>query len=766
MTWSDATRSSLGYCYNATNNDNLYGSAPPAIGFDFFQGPIVPSPGDTARVSGRPIPNYRNLPMTSFSKYINGNDPDSRIASYNFMSGLNRDGSPITDPTSGHETHFFVPGDPVTLRGWLDTNPADRRMTLSSGPFTMAPGDTQEVVTAILVGQGRERRSSITALKFYDLFAQKAFDVNFDLPAAPPLPTVRVGELEGAISLAWDDHSETQYDEPGYAFEGYNVYMGASVAGPWTLIKTYDEDNNVGTIFDTVFDQESGVVVDKPVEFGSDTAPGHSLLITEDAVAGGGLRNGKPYYFGVTAYSYNPNAAPGLKTRENAIVAITAVPQTPTAGTRDLDGSGGDLLAVEHVAGTGDGQILPFLVDPGRTTRETYEITYGTDASGLYWDLKTVGGREVLTQQRNLLANDNYFERDGVLWKQAPQLPDYKVNAKGNPMIDEIAGAGGVSIPPDGNLGPGNDLWHDVNSTGQWLISAGGGTGGVGRFTLDGADLANLTSSDIIMKWDNDPDNIGYWSFDSGEAAQIPFGLYLKNWVTGEETRLFARFSSAGHTPGVYDLAAAPDSERVTDAFSGWPATDWLYAYTILGPYSDIVDDFRADGVIDHNPSSAEVFRRLIICSPDSILQLPAEGTIIKFSTTKPNTPEDVFRISTQGVAYSSQVAKNDLNQIRVVPNPYYAHSIYELNQFERRVKFTHLPAACYDPDLQHRRGPGADPGEDGRCELNPGMGPPDRSPASSSEWSLHLSCGSQGCADAPSAPLSVAWPSSSRRSG
>ena len=47
------TSLSLGYTYNATNNDNLYGSKPPAVGFDFFLGPVVA--GDT-------------LPMTSFNK--------------------------------------------------------------------------------------------------------------------------------------------------------------------------------------------------------------------------------------------------------------------------------------------------------------------------------------------------------------------------------------------------------------------------------------------------------------------------------------------------------------------------------------------------------------------------------------------------------------------------------------------------------------------------------------------------------------------------
>ena len=49
-TWSACdTTLSLGFIYNATNNDQLYGSAPPAVGYDFFQGPRVAAGRHAAR---------------------------------------------------------------------------------------------------------------------------------------------------------------------------------------------------------------------------------------------------------------------------------------------------------------------------------------------------------------------------------------------------------------------------------------------------------------------------------------------------------------------------------------------------------------------------------------------------------------------------------------------------------------------------------------------------------------------------------------------
>lgn len=176
------TSLNLGFCYNATNNDHVYGSTPPCVGYDLFQGPIVPGDiSDTAWVSGVPKPGYKNLPMVSFNKYITGADPNSPSETYNYMNGLNPDGTVQIDPTTGDTTNYVMSGDPLTGTGWLDSNATDKRFMLSSGPFTMAPGDTQEVVAAIILGQGADRLASIAAMIYNDVFAQSAFDNDFVL---------------------------------------------------------------------------------------------------------------------------------------------------------------------------------------------------------------------------------------------------------------------------------------------------------------------------------------------------------------------------------------------------------------------------------------------------------------------------------------------------------------------------------------------------------------------------------------------------------
>lgn len=151
----------LGYAYNATNADAVYGSAPPALGIALIRGPVVsPSAGV-----------YDTLGMTSFVRYVNGTDPNTAEEAYLYMKGMQKDGTPMhvlddpQQPTTPFAVSGLSPGSPSSVTNWVDSNSGDRRMMLSTGPFTLAPGEFQEVVFAIAVGQGANRLASITSLR-------------------------------------------------------------------------------------------------------------------------------------------------------------------------------------------------------------------------------------------------------------------------------------------------------------------------------------------------------------------------------------------------------------------------------------------------------------------------------------------------------------------------------------------------------------------------------------------------------------------------
>ena len=204
------TTLSLMFSYNGVADDGdyaAYGLAPAAVGYDFFAGPIVESPGDTAIFNLKKKPGYRNLPASSFGYFVAGgvySDPgpygDTEAAReyYNLMRGF----APTDDldaPTAWIDsssgtavtTKFPLAGDPVTGEGDLDANPADRRMLINAGPFTLAVGDTQDVVTAVIGGIGDSYLTSVTDVKNTDAVAQTLFDDLFQsVPSSPPAPVV------------------------------------------------------------------------------------------------------------------------------------------------------------------------------------------------------------------------------------------------------------------------------------------------------------------------------------------------------------------------------------------------------------------------------------------------------------------------------------------------------------------------------------------------------------------------------------------------
>ncbi|MBR9977805.1 MAG: hypothetical protein KFH87_06920, partial [Bacteroidetes bacterium] len=305
------TTLSLGYVYNGFARDDVYG-VPPAGGYDFFQGPIVPGDaGDEAIYNFGTIEGWKNLEVSSFAFYINSDpiyqDPDlgtaeGAIQMYNYLEARLYDGSAFVDPLTGEEVDITLAGNPVTNEGWIDgivNPPDDRRFLMTTGPFTlhretdMAAGklNRQEIVVGRIVGLGSDRISSLEVLRYYDRFAQLAFDNNFDLPQAPPAPVVEVSTQPNTILLSWGSPSSVQatetFNDRGYAFEGYNVYQlptPSSGLSQARRLATFDVINNIATIFDEVIDERTGAVVVLPVQFGTDSGIERVIEISNDAL--------------------------------------------------------------------------------------------------------------------------------------------------------------------------------------------------------------------------------------------------------------------------------------------------------------------------------------------------------------------------------------------------------------------------------------------------------------------------------------------------
>lgn len=193
----------LAYCYNGKYNgndqDRMYqslGLPTPGLGYTILQGPLVPGSGGASIFNFGARPGFKNLPMTSCAIHITGvGDPLAEVAGsrtyfyWNVARGYKPSYyqtpdtmvsfSPWLDPQK-KPTKFMYYGDPVARTGWIGAQPneswiqfpnnpdwpgGDVRIYMNMGPFTMAVGDTQEVVVAMIASPAPTSAENATWLK-------------------------------------------------------------------------------------------------------------------------------------------------------------------------------------------------------------------------------------------------------------------------------------------------------------------------------------------------------------------------------------------------------------------------------------------------------------------------------------------------------------------------------------------------------------------------------------------------------------------------
>ena len=425
------TTLSLAFCYNANPVDQIYGSTPAAVGFDFLQGPIVDGePTDTAIFNNQYVFGKKNLPMTAHYFFINPDavyrDPtqgqyQGTLEWYNFLQGrVGTTGDIFPDPNTGGTSVFALYGDPVTGEGWLDGDqhpPGDRRAGMASGPFVMAPGDTQEVVVAEVAAIGANNIASVSLLKAYDAFAQDAYDRFFVLPAPPRIPSVSAVALDQKIVLNWgfdlERVVETEaHNKENFAFQGYNVYQLPSPTATKeeaVRIATFDIIDGVKAVRDRTVDPVSGEEEIVVQQFGGDYGIERSIIIDKNYITNTPLNNGSRYYFAVTAYavfnkSGDPDPVQVPNNLENPFIVITVVPQSEDPGVT-YGGTAGSEIAVVHTTGLADGMPFVYIVDPTAMTGHEYEIFF--------------------TERQEIRNEDGDWVQSGSVFRQySPSNPD------------------------------------------------------------------------------------------------------------------------------------------------------------------------------------------------------------------------------------------------------------------------------------------------------------------------------------------------------
>ncbi len=394
----------LGYVYNADDDDeggDGYGQAPPATGYDFFQGPLVANDGVDNDGDGTVDEEDERLAMTAFTFYNNGGcvtcDPTDGPEYMNYMQARWRDGQRFTFGGNGRDfsnipTNYVFPGDPSQGEFWTEFNsdgqgtaiaPADRRFVMATGPFRIDPGDQQEIVFGVVWSRGDNNLDSVARLKADDVLAQQVFDIDFALPAPPAAPRVEATLYDGRVILTWgynptDNNYQESYrvidpllssdvTDNDYVFEGYRVYRYANAQDQvGEVVATYDVINGITRVIEG--DGLTFLTAD-----GSDRGVQRSHEF-------GGLTNYETYYFGVQAYAYN--APSGQRVYDGPVRRITVVPAPneniiPEATFAAAQTSGtADFVADIGGANVGNGSASADVINPAAITGDTYEVRF------------------------------------------------------------------------------------------------------------------------------------------------------------------------------------------------------------------------------------------------------------------------------------------------------------------------------------------------------------------------------------------------------
>ncbi len=717
---------SLGYTWNGDNADGIYNDgAPPAVGYDFFQGPVVDGAAtDSAKFLGKWIKGKKNLPMTAFAFYINGTDPRYRdprqgdaqgaIEFYNYMQGFIWNGDQYIDPSTNQPTKFVLPGDPVSGTGWYagpigwpgGAGFGDVRHVMSSGPFTMAPGDTQEVVVGIVIARGTDNLKSVTELKIKDKLAQIAYDLDFNLTPAPATPLTHSYNGDQNIVLWWEDNAE-DYDandplvtdvinvnvngtnvvinvtDKTFTFEGYRIWQFRDLAGTDPkLLGTYDIVNGVKDVYSYIYDYTSVNGQNNPVVLiqGQNTGVVRSFAIQSDAYTNGPLYNGNPYYFAVTAYGYSKYSDPPFLESPPAIMEIR--PGT-TAIDFQYGVAQGDSLFATKVAGVGAGKMKIHAVDPGFFTGNTYEVSmqgWATNNDLKYSivdktknDTLATGLTNFSRDSRQHIIYDGFTVEIQNIGNDSLKAANKKSLIR---SVKEVKGPGGTAIATPVNvLNAQNSTneWKMVTDTGStnpyitlnWKESMGEYDYEI-RFTAAGSAYYYTKTTGINPHIKN----------DSIASDRLPFEVYRigRSYIAGipviDTVRMFMK-------------ANDPNLNK------NWDQN------TTTGRWDDIYVYLKAGNVYNEPlpATSGSISNTDIALKFSFVGSKPATGTVIKIEGWKGLGDFDKFTIvPTAPTKNDATLASSNMDKISVFPNPYFGANSLERDKYQRFVTFTNLP--------------------------------------------------------------------------
>lgn len=537
---------------------------------------------------------------------------------------------------------------------------ANLGMFFSSGPFPLSAGQTENYSMALLFGVDRDD------LVLTKNTIQQIYNADYRFAQPPLKPKIKaVIPGNNRVVLVWDDRAENSFDPflQEFDFEGYRIYRATEpeFLEPRLITDAYGRLTFKKPMaqFDLINDIQGLHPIDvlgAKFNMGENTGLRHYYIDND-------VQNGQTYYYAVVSYDHGlidtsitgdlvgltpaectsnikKDIAGNVKVDINTAVVI---PRAPAAGY--VDPKLGDDVIMETV-GTGKVE-LDFLIPDSIKDKQQYSIEFG---------------------------DTSYFHNEGNPYYQIFDITDGNKIAKTDTVwIDKVSKSplvDGFSVTIYND-----DVDVDIERSG-WIV---GGTTYSPRLNLNKlfsaldlnifypADYEILFSDQVIdtainsiIGQPNQPSKFSVYNLTENISSNFIFlEFYLK------------------------DSALTP--------YYPWQNQDSTEAILIW------IDDPRPQSRFDYKASWRFYFESDTV-SPELP---PQPGDILRISTLKPFRTGDRITFTMQGDGYDANKAKQDIEKIAVVPNPYVVAASWEekspfrFGRGERKIYFIHLPQKC-----------------------------------------------------------------------
>ena len=603
----------------------------------------------------------------------------------------------------------------------------DQTFLYGSGYISLQPGEKKKFAIAMVFGEDMADilRNTATMQKIYDN------DYSFAKPPLKPSMTVVPGD--NRVTLYWDSFSEKSKDPIyGTDFEGYRVYRSTDPGfiDSYTITDTYGNVTFKEPI--AVFDLDNGLNGPHPIGYnGVQFNMGEDSGLKYTYVDSHNVLNGQTYYYAVTAYdkgydidffengfSESENLQPiapsecsvtlDLDYKGNVVNlsenAAIVVPNSQAAGYVPPNTMPDGEELISHISGYSSGKIDIEVVDPFAIKDDKeYQVIFSNSATSDEVSM-SVRNQDSIVEILKINADstaiatydhiDTAIVIDSLIVDEVVTYDTLYPVTLSSVFDDSIIYNYGTDYTIASETGTLFITNPELILDGEFVIS-------YRFFHLQGIESINGETDNPL--------------FDGMRiiATNSEYSLIEDStrWIVGDCNYGLLALMVQRYYPADFEIqfeGGLGDSVNVDPFGTSVPFRIKNVTHDDEPPFR--ISDFDQDDEWDPNetisirPYGAITDGPLITIrfSQDSSEVIhPIAGDIFHIEIGRPFAVDDIYSFTTIASKINSEIAKEQLSSIAVVPNPYNVASSWEpRHQYQsgrgpRKIDFINLPSTC-----------------------------------------------------------------------